>query len=135
MLQESVLATGLNLSFQDYTCLFQAQLAICVDFSKFTGLMCEYHMNLSASITEIHWHTFLSKFDSRQNPFCVLYFNPSETKPKHSRHCLLCVAGDLVFADTWKNAQTGVGKGLEGWGGDRQGRVWNKKEGEWERVY
>lgn len=53
MLKESVLATGLNLFFQDYTCLFQAQLEICVDFSKLTGLMCEYHMIQSANITEI----------------------------------------------------------------------------------
>lgn len=40
MLKESVLATGLNLSFQDYTCLFQAQLATRVDFSKVAEVLC-----------------------------------------------------------------------------------------------
>lgn len=38
---------------------------------------------------------------------------------KHSRHCLLYVAGDPVFADTWKYAQTVGGEGLGKWGGDR----------------
>lgn len=40
MLKKSVLATGFYLPSQDYTCLFQAQLAIHVDFSTVSEVLC-----------------------------------------------------------------------------------------------
>lgn len=69
----------------------------------------------------------MSKFDFRQYPFCVLYFQLPERKMKHSRHCLLYVAGDPVFAGSMPKA--GWGKGLGGVGTCRIRREEeNKKE-------
>lgn len=121
MLKESVLATGLNLSFQDYTCLFQAQLAICVDFPKFTGLMCEYHTNLSANITEITQSNILTYLFEQvwlqtESFLCLVFqsiWNKTETQQAQPIEC----GWGPSFADTWKLAQTGLGKGLGGWGG------------------
>lgn len=137
MLKESVLATGLNSSFQDYTCLFQAQLAICVDFSKLTGLMCEYHMKLSANITEITQSNTLTYLFERvwlqTEPFLCLVFQSIWNK-NETQQALPIVCGwgpsfcwHLEICPNWGGERAG-GMGRMGQSGCGIGEEENEKK-------
>lgn len=126
MLKESVLATGLNLFFQDYTCLFQAQLEICVDFSKLTGLMCEYHKNWSTSIKEITQPNILiylfKQVWLQTEPFLCLVFQSIWNK-NETQQALHVVCGwgpsfcwHLEICPNWGGERAGGMRGERGRG-------------------